>query len=253
MRETAQNSWDARTGSQSVTFALHLRTLSERERQVLADRIFTGQATGLGLREALASSSVRVLEISDRGTKGLGGPIRNDLEIPEGMPSNFIDLIMNIGAPREVHLSGGTYGFGKTITYRCSRVGTVLFWSRSMEGDEVEDRLIGSAFGDNFNANGKRHTGRHWWGTVCEDGARVEPWTGNDARAMAEGVFDASFTDHETGTSLMIINPDLGGETSGEASSVCVRAFCGIYGPSYSPRPAVHSPCPSKCCTRVSR
>lgn len=216
IRETAQNSWDARLGVGPVSFAVHLRTLSAYETGILRERIFTGDATGLRLRETLDQEAVRVLEVSDRGTTGLGGPVRNDLAVDAGSATNYMDLILNIGAPRDVHLGGGTYGFGKTIAYRSSRVGTVLFWSRSVEHTGIEDRLIGSAIGPNFTSGGRSYTGRHWWGRLPDEGARVEPWTDEDARILAEAVFDARFDREQTGTSMMVIDPDLGGDHSDE-------------------------------------
>lgn len=212
VRETAQNSWDARLGHRALVFTLHLRRLSDVEREVLRHRIFTGPATGLALADTLDKPNLRVLEVSDRGTKGLGGPVRNDVEPPMGSPTNYIDLVLNVGAPRDVHLGGGTYGFGKTISYRVSNAGTVLMWSRTPAAGAIEDRLIGSAIGHSFSLHGTRHTGRHWWGAVRDDGTRVEPWTGEDASVLASAVFDAGFDADETGTSLMIIDPALGGE-----------------------------------------
>lgn len=215
VRETAQNSWDARLGHRTVTFAMHLRTLSDLERETLKERVFTGKATGLRLRQVLDRSSVRVLEVADRGTKGLGGPVRNDVQPPMGTPTNYIDLVLNVGAPRDVHLGAGTYGFGKTISYRVSGAGTVLIWSRSREDGTVQDRLIGSAIGDSFAMDNTRYTGRHWWGAV-RDERRVEPWTDNDAATIAESVFDSSYSPDETGTTLMIIDPLLGGDDEGD-------------------------------------
>lgn len=216
VRETAQNSWDARIGGGEVGFEIHLRTLDQTTHRTLRDRVLSGPAQGLALRRILDAGPVRVLEISDRGTKGLGGPVRNDLVPPLHSATNFIDLIFNIGAPRDVHLGAGTYGFGKTIAYRASRAGTVVFWSRSVEDHGIEDRLIASAFGDAFDINGKAYTGRHWWGGLRDGGTRVEPWTAEDARVMAEAIFDARFRDGETGTSIMIIDPELGGGSDEE-------------------------------------
>lgn len=218
VRETAQNSWDARLATTDVRFTLNLRQLSDDERRTLAERVFTGDSTELGLREVLSRPSIWVLEVSDRGTKGLGGPVRNDLDVPPGMTTNFIDLVFNIGAPRDVTMGGGTYGFGKTVAYQVSSCGTVLFWSRSHEADGIEDRLIGSAIGPSFSDGVHRHTGRHWWGRRRAEGqaARVEPLVGNEAADLARAVFQDDFSASETGTSLLIMDPQLGGETRQE-------------------------------------
>lgn len=214
VRETAQNSWDARIrgASTPLQFTMNLRRLGPPELAVLRERVFRQDAGPIPVRSRLDEDDVWVLEISDRGAKGLGGPVRNDLAIPPGQDTDFIDLVMNIGTPRDVHLGAGTYGFGKTISYTTSGLGTVLFWSRTRDRGQLQHRLIGSAFGKSFDARGKRYTGRHWWGVVPEGEQRVEPLVGGDAQRLAESLFAKHFEGDETGTSLLIIDPDLGGE-----------------------------------------
>ncbi|MBL0749255.1 hypothetical protein [Nocardioides baculatus] len=215
VRETAQNSWDARVGHAHVVFRLHLRQATAEERSILRHKVFTGACDGLELTESLAKEDLWLLEITDRGTKGLGGPIRNDLEPPAGASTNFIDLIFNVGAPRDVHLGGGTYGFGKTIAYRASRPGSVVFWTRTHDVQgQLEDRLIGSAIGSSFSSVGLRHTGRHWWGRRVDE--RIEPVVGAEARTLGSAIFRTGFTESQTGTSLLLIDPDLGGDSPRE-------------------------------------
>lgn len=213
VRETAQNSWDARGISSLIEFTLNLRYLDAATIQVLRQRIFTGEAPKTGLTELLRLDGFWALEVSDRGTVGLGGPIRNDLAVEQGKDTNFIDLVFNIGAPRDVHLGGGTYGFGKTISYLVSSVGAVLISSRCEGPRGLEQRLIGSAIGDGFDMNGYRYTGRHWWGNAIRDEDRVEPVVGTLAEELSKLAFAKEFGAQETGTSILILSPDLGGET----------------------------------------
>lgn len=224
VRETAQNSWDARLRGEHLEFILNLRELSDAEIGVLRTRVFTHDAGPIPVESTLRQRHIWVLEISDRGAKGLGGPLRNDLAIPEGQPTDFIDLVLNIGAPRDVHLGAGTYGFGKTISYTTSGLGTVLLWSRTEHEAELQHRLIGSAFGRSFEQAGKRHTGRHWWGVVPEGESRVEPLTGPDAQALAENLFARHFEGDETGTSILILDPVLGGDDREEDGRALVES-----------------------------
>ncbi|WP_222113673.1 hypothetical protein [Gordonia paraffinivorans] len=166
-----------------------------------------------------------VLEISDRGTVGLNGPVRNDQAVDPGTDTNFIDLLFNVGAPRDVHLGAGTYGFGKTVAYTTSRVGTVVYWTRC-EGEEgLEDRFIASALGDGYDADGKRYTGRHWWGRVIDDENRVEPVTGNLARELGSLLFSRGFEGTETGTSILILDPIIDDGGSGDAIATLTDAI----------------------------
>ena len=166
-----------------------------------------------GLAELLRHDEIWALEVSDRGTVGLGGPIRNDLAVDSGVDTDFIDLVFNIGAPRDAYLGGGTYGFGKTISYVASSVGTILIWSRCEGSSGLEHRLIGSAIGDGFNMDGLRFTGRHWWGNAIASEGRVEPAVGDLAEELGEAVFASRFDRDVTGTSILILDPQLGGDS----------------------------------------
>lgn len=208
VRETAQNSWDARAGEESVSFTMNLRMLSEDVVSLLRDEVFTGDAPGTDLARALDDEGTVAIEISDRGTTGLGGPVRNDKSIPEGEVTHFIDLVYNIGATKPGGTSGGTYGFGKSVAYLVSEIGSIVIWSRCLTKDGVEDRLIASAIGNVFDADGYRHTGRHWWGRTID--GFPEPVVGAVAENLGRRLFARGFDGDELGTSILILAPMLG-------------------------------------------
>ena len=58
VRETAQNSWDARGASQAIDFTLNLRELDQPTITLLRDRIFTGDAPKTGLAALLSGRTV---------------------------------------------------------------------------------------------------------------------------------------------------------------------------------------------------
>jgi hypothetical protein len=221
VRETIQNSWDAsrgRDGSQlfpglTPSWTFELRTLTQEERSDLHDAFEAKRVPGLPLKEHLRASKLRVIEISDRNTSGLGGPIRPDIKIPDGVPTDFIDLVFNVGAPQDTQGGGGTYGFGKIAAFGVSQCATVLYRTTPVIGTtakgRADHRLIGSSIGDHFEFGGKRHTGRHWWGQIVDE--RPRPLTGRAAQALAERLFRHDFGSAETGTSILIVQPDLGG------------------------------------------
>jgi hypothetical protein len=213
VREMGQNSWDARGTSPSIDFILNLRLLNGPVIETLRRRILTGDPPKTGLAELLRHDEIWALEVSDRRTVGLGGPIRNDLAVDSGVDTDFIDLVFNIGAPRDAYLGGGTYGFGKTISYVTSSVGTILIWSRCEGSSGPEHRLIGSTIGDGFNMDGLRFTGRHWWGNAIASEGRVEPVVGDLAEELGEAVFATRFDLDVTGTSILILDPQLGGDS----------------------------------------
>ena len=219
-----QNSWDARGTSPSIDFTLNLRLLRDPVMETLRERIFTDDPPKTGLAELLRHDEIWALEVSDRGTVGLGGPIRNDLAVDPGVDTDFIDLVFNIGAPRDAYLGGGTYGFGKTISYVASSVGTILIWSRCEGSSGLEHRLIGSAIGDGFNMDGLRFTGRHWWGNAIAPEGRVEPAVGDLAEELGDAVFATRFDRNVTGTSILILDPQLGGDSPEENVELLAEA-----------------------------
>ncbi|UWX97746.1 hypothetical protein N2K95_03415 [Arthrobacter zhaoxinii] len=213
VRETAQNSWDARLGD-TVEFRVNLRCLSEHQLHLLRSNVLVGTHHGLGIRETLDRDEVWVLEISDRGTKGLGGPVRPDLPVRDGQAMDFVNMVFNIGAPSDRKLGGGTYGFGKAVGYLTSGCGTTVVWSHSKEQGGIEARLIGSAIGSAFEDEHRRYTGRHWWGvpdSANPSASRIEPLRGPEADGLGAALFENQFAQDATGTSILIIDPMLGG------------------------------------------
>src|SRR4051794_15491670 len=117
VRETVQNSWDAKRGDrETISFAMDCWRLLDAQLHTLRHDVFADMPPdGIALGHLLDREDVDVLVVSDRGTVGLTGPIRAD--VPPIGRSDFVDLVFNMGQPRNVEGSGGTYGFGKTIAY----------------------------------------------------------------------------------------------------------------------------------------
>ncbi|WP_042450243.1 hypothetical protein [Streptacidiphilus jiangxiensis] len=214
VRESAQNSWDARLADPSgpVDFRLALSTVSPAHAPAWRDLLIETAPVGrdsFPLRDVLRQGAVRLLTISDRGTRGLGGPTRADNAV--GPERDFVSFIRNIGEPRDTALGGGTYGFGKGIFYLLSRPGTILVHSRCAVPGGRETRLIGCtlwrSYVDTRGPEPRRYTGRHWWGDTTGD--VVEPLVGEAAEDIAHRLGLQSFAEHETGTTIVVIDPSL--------------------------------------------
>ena len=181
VRETAQNSWDARLKNGSpVVFSLQGWHLDRRERIALRDEVFVeaDKVKGTNLAAALADPRLIGLYISDRNTKGLGGPLQADEASPNGT-YDWVDFVLNVGEANTQGHTGGTYGFGKTITYVVSQANAIVIHSRTIHEGRLETRLIACAIGEKFTRGKKLFTGRHWWG---ESGGSVPiPVTGREA------------------------------------------------------------------------
>ncbi|MGO2812967.1 MAG: hypothetical protein ACTIBG_16000 [Brevibacterium aurantiacum] len=183
--------------------------LTDLRRRLLLDRIFTDLPASLSqIHESLKSPQVHAIEIYDRGTSGLEGPFRAFEEAPRGKPNNFNSFVFDIGSTSDSQVSGGTYGFGKTATFQVSKSHCVVYWSRCLnQSGEPEHRLIASALHDPYAEQGVRFTGAHWWGTIV--GGDVEPLRGDEAEAIGRAIFQSDFGVDETGTSILILDPEI--------------------------------------------
>ncbi|MFC8921996.1 hypothetical protein [Cellulosimicrobium sp. NPDC057127] len=215
VREAAQNSWDARSDMPGVDvhFALDLYTVGPAHTYAWRSLLLEGaprNAKHFPLRRTLNSTTIRALVVSDRGTKGLGGPTRADV-VTNG-PRDFVTFVRNVGEPRDTLLGGGTYGFGKGIFFMLSRAHTVLIHTRTRHEGRLQTRLVGSVLAHSYTervAGGgeARFTGRHWWGKV--DGGIVEPLIDDEANDVAERLGLRPFGPNETGTTVVVVDPEI--------------------------------------------
>lgn len=207
IRETAQNSWDARISERSSRYGLTLRRVDFRFRAALNSLFGAGHKES-GRHRVPSVENLHILEVFDRGTYGLDGPV--DLSpTRKGEPCNFQDLILKVGVPRDDGKGGGTYGFGKTAAYAFSGQGTVIFWTRCRStGGDLEYRFVVSAFHESYISAGRQFTGRHWWGAGTDD--LVAPLTGDIAQSYGEKLFERRFEGAETGTSILVLDPQIG-------------------------------------------
>ncbi len=210
VREAAQNSWDARDeGDGPVEFTLQLRRLGDAA-ATWRDVVLPGPApeSQLRLSDGLRHDS-HVLVVSDRGTRGLGGPLRADERPGEGVVADFVQFLRNVGEASDRPHGGGTYGFGKGILYGCSKVRTILVDTHCRHHEGRPRRLMAAALGPSFhNSADTRFTGRHWWGSV-EDGIPF-PVSGVQADAISARLGLPGFTPGEYGTDIALLGFDLG-------------------------------------------
>ncbi|MEU1187825.1 hypothetical protein [Streptomyces sp. NPDC005859] len=224
VRESAQNSWDARIerSSAPVDYRIDMWTVGPAHAGAWRELLVAGTPNStehFPLRETLKRGPVRVLSVSDRGTRGLGGPTRADNAV--GPDRDFVSFVRNIGEPRDTALGGGTYGFGKGIFYLLSKPGTVIIHSRCRTaGGGHETRLIGCTLWKSYVATDsdgdRRYTGRHWWGDAS--GEVVEPLVGAQAEATAQRLGLKAFGPEETGTTVVVVDPNLDGLEPAEAA-----------------------------------
>lgn len=217
VRETAQNSWDARLDNGApVDFTIQGWELNYNERDTLLSEVFVNadETKGTCLAAELAQPILIGLYITDRNTKGLGGPLQADQVDPEDI-YDWVDFVLNVGEANTQGHTGGTYGFGKTISYVVSAANAVIIHSRTMHDGEIQTRLIACAIGAKFARSNRLFTGRHWWGESGDE-API-PVTGKTADRIATAIGMPEFNAGETGTNILIVAPELGGRSPRQA------------------------------------
>lgn len=234
VRETAQNSWDAKKPrSRSVRFLVHGRDLEPDERAFLVDVLLTqrDRARGTGLERL--PDGCTALFITDRGTRGLGGPVSAS-DVSDDDVYDWVDFVLNVGKANTQGHTGGTYGFGKTIAYVVSAVNTVVVYSRARHKGRLQTRLMACAIGGEFKGNNVLHTGRHWWGRDI-NGA-PNPLVDSEAEIVAAALGMPKFEGNETGTTLMIVQPDFGDRTPEQGMRFIAEAALWNLWPKLVPR-----------------
>ncbi|MEV6306043.1 hypothetical protein AB0M02_41985 [Actinoplanes sp. NPDC051861] len=209
VREAAQNSWDARVPGQIVDFDVDIRVLGDSAAR-WRDLLLPGPAAESKLEiEGVLRPESAVLVVSDRNTVGLGGPLRAGVKAAGGQKADFVQFLRNVGEPSDHEFGGGTYGFGKGIFYRLSRVGAILVNTRTHSTGFDSRRFMGAALGHSWYQGDRRFTGRHWWGEVGPDGI-PDPVLGDRAADFSTRLSLPDFADGRTGTDIVVLGVDLG-------------------------------------------
>lgn len=215
LRESLQNVVDAAITDEGPKVLVRVRTLAADERRALVEAIFAERpAADCSARDLHGSldAGVRVLEIADFRTIGLSGPTRADLVQDGGEPPNFVNFFRNVGAGRDSHQGGGTYGYGKSAFYAVSQCATILADSLTRHYGEETRRFLcchlGAAFDVAMNGARRRYTGRHWWG-VSDGTAGVDPLGGTAAAELASALGLPKRGAGDTGTTIVVLDPEL--------------------------------------------
>ncbi len=219
VREACQNAWDAQLSDTTVTVRVHLRPLTRRQHHSLQEALESLPHAGeikTALAESLSRDPLWVLEIGDYGTRGLCGPVRADSTESSEL-TDFISFFRNIGSPRDRVFGGGTYGYGKSALYNMSRCRTILAYSETTDGTKPVARFMGSSIGHPYKHDGAHYTGRHWWGEQDEHHRIVDPLIREPAHRLAHSLGLGRRSREETGTTLLLLDPDLGQRTPTQA------------------------------------
>ena len=233
-RETAQNSNDARIDGQPADLVYRFIRLSGRHLHAFksalqwddvlrphiaamapaAEGAVAAGQLKVGLESVDAADSLVLLQISDYGCRGLTGPEFADVPITEF--GNFIKLCRLDLFSGKDEAAGGSFGLGKAVYWRFSRLQTVLFNSTLPEGHDVagrrHNRVFGVQQGVVHRMGDDTFTGRGYFGRPDADGEPRSAW--EDA-GLTHGLH-LGREDERPGTTALIVafydpdQPELG-------------------------------------------
>lgn len=223
VRESVQNSWDARLDPKNnsiIEFSAFLEGVTRDQLECLKKIVFNEKPAKHPIREHLSGGLKRLI-LQDRGTLGLNGPVF--VERPPRPEDRFVNFCRMFGRASEGALGGGTYGYGKAVYYGASQAASIIVHTRSRAGGNYKERLIGMSL---WKTNpDSLDTGRYWWGA-----AKGAPIENNAAAKLAAALGFRPFNDNETGTSIMIIAPKFESAISApEDAARCIAESMAIW------------------------
>ena len=215
VRETAQNSWDARIATKISTVEMDFSGFTVQagtaQYKHLTEDIFGSRPDKKqfpALHISLAKRAIPMLVIRDSNTAGLGGVTNSITAVPNKANSRYRKFLLNVGERRHPEFGGGAYGYGRSICFRVSRCRTAIVYTRTKDDlAGYESRFIALAYGPSFEKGGKNFTGKHWWSTYDEAG---QPIVGKNADDLAKKIGVKPYGTTETGTTVVILDPEIG-------------------------------------------
>lgn len=215
-RETGQNSRDAHEGAGPVKVDFRMHRL-DRADVPFADQLQHSiecclaapydEETRLHLERARATISapvIKVLEVADRNTTGLTGPIGNDRSV-------FNALVKGDGVTNKLDAtSAGSYGIGKNAAYAVSDLQTVIYSTcyREPGTDDVRFAAQGRLRLISHTDGGAKKSAEGYWGdpdfAAIEDPSAVPAWMARTK--VGTSIFSVGFREEDHWESRMTLS-----------------------------------------------
>ncbi len=203
LREALQNSCDQRLSlNEPIDFYVDAFSLKGEKFDFL--KVLLSEAGKnsdyIGYKKLAAQKEIEILAFADCGTKGLGGP--TDASLTNA--GNFVNFFFIFGrAADRGDTDGGAFGAGRTTLNNASAISSVLVYSRFTENGKNRSRLMGLANARSFDNEGKRFTGRHWWGEYKNE--RIQPREDFEADRTAQALGMDKYLKSSTGFVAFIL------------------------------------------------
>lgn len=252
-RESTQNTNDARATAEQAELVYSFIRLTGTEREAFltalgwpnlrshlaamgqeADGAVAAGQIRAGLEAIEQTESLVLLRVADYGCRGLTGPEFPDDEISSDDYGNFIKLCRLDLFSGKDKAAGGSFGLGKAVYWRFSRLQTVLFNSVLAPVDAIDGRTDNRVFGVNQGVmhrhDGKGYQGRGFFGRPDRAGDIASVW---EDESLVESLH-LTRADGRAGTSALLLGfydpdrPHLGTGDGSELSLLASELRAGI-------------------------
>jgi hypothetical protein len=209
IRESIQNSLDAGNKSISVPY-VNVDFIVKKFNAKKLNHSLDGITDRLNKR--FPDEYYKFVAVKDTNTTGLTGPLKRS-EVRDNKYGNLQKLVYHVGKPQEELGAGGSWGYGKTLYYRISQIGLVIYYSRiKKENGEYESRLC-AVMCENEKSNdailppydnNNNKSGIAWWGDI-DDKSNSYPITDEDNILFFLETFGITpYVNDEVGTIVII-------------------------------------------------
>ncbi len=208
LREALQNSHDARCDEREV-LGFHVAGFSRLAPSVvrcLNETVFADWPDQHELGPCPLFGEMAAMIIADSGTHGLTGPVLASASVGSGVAPRYQSFFLQLGRNTIQDQGGGTHGIGRNALIALSRLHTLVVYTHTSNGDE---RLMALRLHRAYELGGHRYPGWHYWGLDGSDANHPLPLEGAEATDVAAELGLLCDLDHETGTAIMILDPDL--------------------------------------------
>jgi hypothetical protein len=140
VRETAQNSWDARDKTSSshksgIDLDYMVNKITADQENSFDNTFFADASEEIKNKlHQFTRKGQCYLVVHDRGTIGLAGPT---LATEIGKYNNYVSFLLNIGQEHTDATTGGAFGFGKSVFFKASKPKTILIYTRTKNEYDV--------------------------------------------------------------------------------------------------------------------
>lgn len=209
IRESIQNSFDARKPDSIPEYTIHGRTLTDESvlflRQMLSDDQYPS------VLKSKIKNQMFCLEVRDSETTGLMGSFQQYDAYGNEIQSEFTNyksFIWSLGGSKSEN-NGGSHGVGKTSFFIVSQLRTVCVYTRTKYQGALQSRFIIKSF---YPYDGK-DIKQYWLGDDPEKRQSPKeqiplPFLDEEADFIASKLGIEPYVSSETGTTVLLLDAD---------------------------------------------